>query len=59
MRAEFNASSHISRLLKAIRCISPAGCPMGQIIPKFRTDAPLARCPRSNKTTRLPSLAST
>ena len=36
----------------------PAGWPIGQSIPKFRTEAPTARADRSNTTTRRPSFAS-
>ena len=37
--------SDSSRLLRAIECISPAGWPIGQIMPKFRMEAPLANAP--------------
>ena len=49
--------SQRSRLSNASRCHRPGVCPIGHTMPKLRTDAPVARVPRSNTTTRSPRRA--
>jgi hypothetical protein len=52
IRADSPRRIQRARLARAISRSSPAGWPIGQIMPKLRIDAPAARSERSKIVTR-------